>query len=940
MEQQPDIVLSAIVQLEALSYDDLPHLVVELCVDSREEIAWQIRHFFLERWLKADGYHKRAEVIAYLLPRLRHSNGSRLVRAVKTAWVLGYRERALQAELKRIAGIPDQPRPGDEAQGYALAALAAMAYPDRGAVIRLLRSRAESSDSLTDADCWTALRVAPPDFIGRLRDAAASQPVAVDALLAISERHPDPETVSKVWEAFSSLDRRVKFGYTATATDLLDLAGVGSWLASDALAAFEGHPRGNVLPATTALLSANLPEHIRVFASAKSWLTPEQRSLLEVPALTATGNTGLWQTAESHRKEAAWNVILRLGLEEARTWLSTAMREEVNFVLDHLAAIASFLRIPEAVEPLATTISNPGVHIGIRVGGLRHLGILGTERALEALLRSNVRVEHSGKPEIPAALVEGMTSACMAMRSSRAVWKVLCDPDADPDVRRACAHTIEELSSLLEAPLPDSRDILTLVQQEGPALPGYHQLVRALARFREDAAVLSFLEALARTDESGEELTQALADTGLLVKFPERVERLGLRRRDDGRWELTGTLDEIGALALLCLYRADLSFEPAMEQLLGSDTFRPAVQVVANLRDTDRLSPVVQRALWDRVRRWNGPNLSDRSALEAAARVCPELLLEESTVVDVAGWSTAARRAYLAALRTILPNHSAAIAQIASDFLRDEDGEVRRDAARLARDADPVQLGAVAARLSAGSESLEEAVFALDAAFWLDDFEWKQYEAEGLSHKEPVVREHTRRLGRERQRAGLARRYLQEILNSHDYLNTWCYGQAIAQLGDEETIDRLTHQLPPEVHCRAYQFWLARQVSNQLERRRRDDAERTDLPPPDSQERPVEVTVNIAGERLGPFYGVLQESHRPRARKWVSSWFIQINDEPDLALRMIDQGNAQVWVETSDGRRGRVLPGDSYVDASGTAEAKARVRLLGQGELSPPAARD
>jgi hypothetical protein len=930
-DEQSNVILGALSQLEALLYADLPELVVKVCVEAPEKIAEEVRHFFLSYWIKREGYHYRQEVITLLINTLRKADTDQVIAAILTAWVVGYRDDQLEAELVRIAGLNGEPHPDQNAQGYALAVLSDMAYADSGAITQALKSRLERIGHLTKPDCWAAIHAASPDMIPALCAADDPGSVAVHALLELPSRYPD--AVFDVWKAFESLDEDTRFLYASTAVKEIDLEDIGNYVVSEVLTAFQNREHRNLLPPANLLLRANLPSHISFFLKIRDSLSPEQINWLKFPAVTSTGKRIRFQTAESLNKEAAWDVILRLGLKVTLEWLPEAMSEEVNFILAELGEIASFLQVKEAVKPLSSAIRDEAFDAGIGVSCLRSIGVIGTNEALRALLDSQVRIKHGNERLIPRDWVQAMVSACMTLRSYEQVWSTIANPKADKEIREACAYVIEDISNFIEAPLPSPHDIVNLLRTEGGGLPGYDQLILSLSRFRDDTEALSFLREVGASNHESTELTRALALTGILNEFPSRIEKMGLKHTDSG-WVVTNRLDDTSAFALLFLYRNDPSFESALTQVLADDSRHPAIQVVANIRSTDNLSENILQALWRRALRWNGPNSSDRSVLEAVARIWPNVLMESSTISEVSRWSASARRAYLASLRTALVEHNnaSAIALIASQFLTDAESSVRRDAAWLTRDANPAVLRQAVDQLAAREEELDQAVYILDAAFWLEA-DWNLYEERGRSHREPLVRQLTRRLSQERKDVLLAHKYLPTVLQSRNYLDTWCYGQALLELGNEETVDGLYRGLPSEVYRRAYLIWLAKELEKRLEKRRRDQSEKLDLPPPISYEEFVEVTVELEGERLGPFTGMLQVSQARRPRRWLWSWSIRIENQQDLVQRLSAVApDTLISIETFDGRRGQMLPvrTESSREPGQTVD---RVLLLGQGEL-------
>lgn len=933
-DEQPRVVLSALFQLEALSYEDLPDLAVRVSVEAPEKIAHDSRHFFLSDWLKREGYHSRPRVIENIIARLRTANGSQLIGAILTAWVIGYRDDQLQTELVRIAGLQGEPHKDDEAQGYALAVLSDMAYPHSEQIAQALKTRLNRIGRLTKPDCWTARYAASPEMISALCDAAVSDPfgsVAVSALIRLASRYPD-KTLD-VWKAIESLSDDIRFMYMRSVAEQFDLTEVAHHILSEAITAFQHCEERNVLPPMNLLLEANLPSHIAVFQESDRSLNSEQRNYLKGPAIEPTAHRGHFPTTETLRKESAWKVILRLSLHEAREWLPQAMSQEDHFTLVELGEIAGFLQVTEAVKRLAEVVADESVHLGVRLGCLSSLGLFGTPEALNAILNSQVRIQEGKERWAPMKLVDALASACMAAKSCKVIWNVLLDVQADKQLREVCSYTIQDLSTLIGAPLPSAEEIIHLLKTKGPELPGYEQLLLTLSRYANDKPVLEYLREVARSEDNSSELTQVLALTGLLNEFPSRIEKLGFKRVNK-KWVATEKIGDTAALALLSLYRLDPSFEPAMEMVLSEGSFYSTVQILANLKKSDHLSANILEALWAYTLHRNGPNSSDRNSLEAIALTWPDKLLEEATIARVSQWGSSARRVYLAALRTILieGGDGGIIAKTACQFLIDGESDVRRDAARLARDGNPAMLHGAVNELAARAEALDQAIFMLDAAFWLEA-DWEAHLERGLAHLEPLVRNRARELRQEYRQTQLARNYLPIVLGSHDYLETWCYGQALLELGNEETVEGLYAGLPTEVCRRSYLIWLAKEIEKHIEKRRKDQSGKVELPPLMSSEQSVEVVIELEGQRLGPFAGVLQQNSARRARRLLSGWSIRIDNETDLSFRLtaIDI-DTPIHIETVDGLRGEVLPVHTEV-STGLKRAKARVLLLGQGSL-------
>jgi hypothetical protein len=925
-EEKAEVVGRILRGLEEQFYDDLPELVVRMCVEEPKKVSHVVRHGFLTYWLKGQGYYHRPAVIQSVVSRLKSETNERLEAAIRTAWVIGYRDTEVVQQLEDIAGFWKRARTDTNAEGWALAALASMAYPKLEAISSKLHSRLNVNGRLTESDCWTALYAGTPDMISALVEAAPSEVLAVSALLEIPRRFPD--AAKHVFDAFTSLDERDQILHGNRVTSNIDLPEVGAYVLTTVLTAFE--EKRNVLPPVNQLLHANKPKQLSSFVKAKENLSLLQRELLKIPAIKATGNEEDFHTSESITKEAAWDVVLRLGLKEARQWLAEAMQDEQNFTLLELAKFASFLNVEEAVFPLSRIVLDEKADYVIALGCLQSLGVIGTTAALDALFESRVHKQKGGDDDIPMDLIEAIASACMTQNSCGAVWKRLSDPKSSTYLRRVCAYVIEDLSGYMNAPLPHVNELINLLRSEGSSLPAYDSLLLPLSRYQ-DPRALDFLRELGASDYQSNALTQALAVSGLLLEFPDRIEELGFKKNGN-EWTITKSLSDVAALALLCLYRSDASFENAVIKVLKADSLYLATQIIANLKNSDKLSLPVRQTLFERAVHWNGRYFADRLSLEAMARTWPERLLEESFIETVSLWTSSARQAYISSLRVALDEGSSKniIAQLACRFLVDDESEVRRDAARLVLASDPNVLRNEVHALAEKQDNLDEAIFLLDAAFWLDS-EWQQFALLGASHREPLVREHCKTLEREREELLLSRTYLPLVLMSKDYLETWCYGQALLEIGNEETVDHIYAALPSRVYQRSYLLWLAKEIKKRLEKKRKEQTSKEYLPPPAARQQRLEILVEVDDRVLGPFPGVLAETYSRRAHRWLWSWSICIENQPELIHTLELQGSGKPIYVRADDRRGRVLPTSSKFTSG--SEPYARLILQGTGPL-------
>src|SRR6266571_9021920 len=161
-KDRADIIGRALRALEEQFYEHLPELVVRICVEAPEKVRWRVRHSFLSYWLKGQGYYQRARVIQSLIERLKSESDERLEAAIRTAWVVGYRDEQIVNELENIAGLRDRTHRDKNAEGWSLAVLPSIAYPNLDLIASKLQSRLKTQGHLAESDCWTARHAATP----------------------------------------------------------------------------------------------------------------------------------------------------------------------------------------------------------------------------------------------------------------------------------------------------------------------------------------------------------------------------------------------------------------------------------------------------------------------------------------------------------------------------------------------------------------------------------------------------------------------------------------------------------------------------------------------------------------------------------------------------------------------------------------------------------
>ena len=829
-EHSVDTIMEAFKQLESLDYEKLPELVIDYCVNTPREIARTIRHFYLEYWLDRGGVHFRDRLIRAVISYFKSPNESEVVAALRTSWTIGYRDELLEHELKLLAGLENEPGGFDDVQGYALTVLANLGYPDKSSVTQMLKKRLDTLHKFTEPDCWTAKIAASPDMISALVQASEyedsnAQFAAIQALLLLAERRPN--LTSDVWKSFLSIDHKNRFLFESTAVKILDSGEVARHFISQLFDVYKKKSEiKNPRVPTSQILKANLHKQLEAIREVGKKLKIKDKKVLKDSAVTPTYNESSYQTLESLNKDSAWDIILRLGLIEAKSWLPEAMREERNFTLVNLAEISGYIQAFEAIGILGRLVQDETLDYRYGLGCVKALAMLPSDYTIEVLLNNKVHNQKWGDGHIYSGVVEALSAVCISLQSCEIIWNKLRDRDTDQVIRKICAYTIQDLSSFLKAPLPQRQELVGFMKESYDKPEIFDSLLATLHRYFDEPEILEFLQTVAETEYQSSKLTEALASSGLLLKYPERLQKLGFRRDKKG-WALEPTSDSLAAFALYCLYRYDESFEPAVIKLINDARFfsSPSNQVILNLKKTDRVSKDIKKSILKRALKFNGPNSTDTYTLEAAARVFPDGLLNKKTVSEVFNWHSGARYGFLESLKQTVDysKKSRKVADIFNQFIPDKDRAVRRLAGRLLRDINPKILEKTVTTLANESSDLHNAVFMLDAAYYLDDITWNRIEKLGAKHRESLVRNLARSLSSERKNTLLANNYADDLLKSKDLLSTWHLGQAILDLGNEEVASKIYDNLPEEVYIRSYLIDLARKIDKNMEKLRRDE---------------------------------------------------------------------------------------------------------------------
>lgn len=848
------ILSASLERLEELEYVGFEDELLRQCT-LRSGYEGHFVHSLLNRWLKQQPVRKRDDVISGLLGKLDDADTSVVENSLWTLVTVGFRAERLEQKFVALVTEPLAER----MQIAALWGLVWMGYPDteflETLLIRLLDRHTEVPELLTRCGRVLRSRRLLPVYLELFEriPVTAQLPMfgsdpLTDLLYVLAdtaEAHPD--VTAGVWDSISARGGSLAqpLSFHGGILEKLDDARVPDYILQSLDPAppedfREGRYSSPHYHPYSMLKKLNGKSQLSGLHGALDRASASTRGrvlgALNLDATVDTQNTGPYQTGLSHLKDNCWEVVLRLNLEQTSEWIVEALANETGlFAAADLCRLAGYLRVTGAVDRLRGWIvqegwdQKEGLHIALGLAALEALGNIGTPEAFAALTESRVsfagrHADRSVADTTPRDYCDAFTACLMSQDAEKNAEALVVQlekgPAEHPRCWIACAAALQDAARHKGVVLePYSERLYALLGREDVVRSdSLHFLVAALSYFPQDNRAERLLLNWARSAErQAMDAITALAHWQRLQSHSDMLSKIGLSRDDAGVWRVSRPLDFREAFVVGLLFSHDQElFTPALCDLIEKGSYREAAQVMQMLTQ-ENASPVILDALVERSYRLNQPFQSESDVLWALLRINPARFAHEFRHEATASWHAAAREA-LVYYGEDLENSDGA--DMMAAFLSDPVYLIRRAAARNLAKKDMGRLRAVADALAVAADP-ESKVRAVEAAVWLDDREaFADFQKRARQDREEKVRSAAREAERDRRRVELSRDYVSRILSTPngEVLAAWHYGQALQEIGDDDTSHRLDEaMLEPELlpNKRAYLQHLRDKVTKE-----------------------------------------------------------------------------------------------------------------------------
>jgi len=584
------------------------------------------------------------------------------------------------------------------------------------------------------------------------------------------------------------------------------------------------------------------PEHMAGWDT----ISPADFAPVRKDATTPTGMTGNYSTLALDHKDTAWNILLCRGEYSVLPSFSEALAGETSgHVMEHFLDLAACLAVPTLPQEVTDLLAGAPGRVGwseserliAQIGAIRAAHGAANREAFNALLDYR-----QVGPGVLLSLIDALaeTTIIMLGTGDRSFVKQLletAEAAQRKDTRGAAAGAVAIL--LERGHLTPDEVIRAAALSSAPATDPYarRELLFAFAA-RPEVEVPPSLVRYANdlldeppTDESRDPRPAALAvcarcrDSSSDGDFLAR--RLELSLDTDG--VTTGPSTPLRGVVPYLVARYFVAdperFARAVAAVISEGSVAALSHLLPSVREVGaECPPVVVNALVARLRKADDGRIAELPLLRIIAAVAPDRLIRDGCS-RIGAWLPHARVALADSLGGVSALRDALavarfnlLVQLAGDGIY----AVRRAAYRAAVACDPERLsnlvlGWASWHKEPGREGPRRR--AAESAGWLLSVVDEPLRALSWD-QEPAVREAYRRSMAERSERATAREYEARVLavrEPNDVVRTWRYGLALAQVGDDTALDRISGRLatglPPSVR-----FWLSR-VRKAVERR-------------------------------------------------------------------------------------------------------------------------
>ncbi|MEM7118066.1 MAG: HEAT repeat domain-containing protein [Chloroflexota bacterium] len=599
----------------------------------------------------------------------------------------------------------------------------------------------------------------------------------------------------------------------------------------------------------------------------KGWESVSQQApifkKLRQDACQDTNFDGLATTIEDQEKKTAWGILLRAKHLDALNWFDEAVILETSRLMQrNIIELFACFRI----DPLPATAQQwiierfdehsedgDGREAARRMAVIRLARSAATENSFDALLDFGYTYQGEVLRDSTEALAEVATY--LVRKGYLEIISKLIETVLAPK------HTHQSVAAAIALERVVSFDSAALLQQAEHIVPLLYNpnrtafekgaLLGALGRLEEWQAPKQLrkdIEQWAREPEEwlGGSSLEFLMRRGELQENEELLTRtLGLSL-SNGQWELATAAQGSDWILYFVgfLYRdSPHAYIPATISLLHASFWFPS-QIIRWLRITHKDSnqvPVpleIQNALIQRVHEKQTSTYVEPELFEAIAILAPRLLVTENWPAVWSDWLPDARVGLADALGklSVPPTLKSKSVELLQSLVLDTLYAVRRAAFRgLARQSPHILL--VDSLSWAESPSVEFRKRAAEAFGWLDleDDEANTQAIKELRQKlrtdrEKTVRETLKRTEEESRHRMWAKEYLSIVTNvkgetNEEILDAWCYAEALAQVGDDSTIEVLRNHIAKNDLPANVIYWLQR-IIKMLEKNWRKTTEK------------------------------------------------------------------------------------------------------------------
>ena len=583
------------------------------------------------------------------------------------------------------------------------------------------------------------------------------------------------------------------------------------------------------------LLCLRLEECVRLrhLAAWSEIAVPDVVPLLLSDACRDTEATGRWRTTSETLKEAAWHVLLRLGDKQLFARLDTILRDETNGFMQ--AALCDIIacfrldRLPSVVHNWVTERHDAhrdgeSLEWAARMAAIRVARSAASREAFDALLHGGFTFDGRLLRQSVDALAEVATRLVRAGDTTVADALLAMAKRADtPNQRTAAIGALPRLANHHLLSVAQGAAVAQLLDDETVTTLERSLLIETLGDV--DPAVLTpsvighLLEATKDyTDNIGWRAVETLIHQDAIHPHPEVIERRFALTQAGDMWEITpgkqkGEWD--GYLVGLLYGKQQQAFALVVAALFREGTWQTVVQIAEVLRtihrDTaeGRVHEAIESALFDRIRSGQQYATTETALFDLAAQLAPDRLAREGWNGEWNDWRFEARAALAEALRdaNFSPDGREQAVTTLTQLMSDGVYGVRRAAYRGILRLAPATLLATCAAWRAGDDVLlrERAAEAIgwlepDAALHANIMAVQDLL---LSDPEPTVRETALRALRDRRERQWAQECVARVRNASGggqtaILRAWPYGQALRQIGDDDSLRTLTVGLDDE----------------------------------------------------------------------------------------------------------------------------------------------